>query len=122
MILKVIRVLKVFRGKGKAAACTDTLVQNPHGTSTWRHKHIKKIQFPKINEITCLDTTVSYNNKKKKITFKPPRLEASFLTKNSFEISKPSIQQLISGTPTEVTRRMASPHYHLTGKALKISL
>lgn len=78
MILKVIKVLKVFRGKGKAAVCTDTLVQNPHGISTWRHKNIKLNHFPKVHEITCLNTTVSCN---KKIIFKTPKSEASFLTK-----------------------------------------
>lgn len=81
MLLKVMKVLKAFRGKGKAAVCPDTLVLNSCGTSTLRHEHIN--QLLKVHEITCLNTTVNYNNNNNnKITIKPLKLESSFLTKS----------------------------------------
>lgn len=46
-----------------------------------QHGGIKLNQFPKVYEITCLNTTVNDNNSNKKITFKPPKLEGSILTK-----------------------------------------
>lgn len=73
-----LKVLKAFRGKGKAAVYPDTLVLNSHGTSTWSHEHIKLNQLPKVHEITCLNTTANCNNNNKKSHLNHQSWKASF--------------------------------------------